>query len=70
MPDSGSLAALLTGLTVLAISHQPRWQDIADKVYYIEPGGQAWSSEDEEGDDYDPDPEEEEPYAAAGPSAR
>ena len=26
-------------LTVLAVSHQPRWQEIADRVYRFEPGG-------------------------------
>ena len=29
------------GLTVLAISHQPGWQRIADRVYRLEPGGSA-----------------------------
>jgi ATP-binding cassette subfamily C protein len=30
-----------TDLTVLVISHQPQWQAIADRVCYIEHGGQA-----------------------------
>jgi ATP-binding cassette, subfamily C, bacterial len=29
------------GLTVLAISHQPGWRRVADRVYRIEPGGTA-----------------------------
>ena len=28
-------------LTVLAVSHQPRWQQIADYVYYFEQNGLA-----------------------------
>lgn len=28
-------------LTVLAVSHQPRWQEIAHRVYHFEPGGRA-----------------------------
>ena len=28
-------------LTVLSVSHQPRWREIADRVYCFEPGGKA-----------------------------
>ena len=34
-----------TGLTVLAVSHQPRWQEMADLVYRIDQGRAALATE-------------------------
>ena len=61
---------LQTGLTVLAISHQPLWQDIADKVFYIEQGGRAWTSHDPNEPAFESDLQESEPVSVAGPAGR